>query len=128
MLNYGVSAQDYYRQIHKTLGVLVLYPGDRYYTRASSSSVATAISAGVPLVVEPRFLQVYDFMPQGPDVLAEPANHAVAIKKMLALTADEYLALVTMVSANMPTCPVIKRENDSLDTSDSCARLYVHSV
>ena len=100
----AVSVQEYYRQIHQTLGVLLLYPGDRYYTRASSSSVATAISAGVPLVVDPRFLQVYDFMPKGAVMLADPTNHAVAIKKMLALTADEYRELVAMVSSRFLLC------------------------
>ncbi len=98
--------QEYYKQIHKTLGMLLLYPGDRYYLRASSSSVATSISAGVPLLVDPRFLQVYNFMPKGAVMLADPSNHAVGISKMLALTAHEYMELAAMVSFFVLTCTI----------------------
>ena len=91
--------QEYYASIHSTLGVLLIFPGDRYYTRASSSSIATAVSTGVPLIVEPRFLEVYDFVPAGAVVVAHASTHAVAIEHVLDMTAKEWTERSYMVSS-----------------------------
>ena len=90
--------QDYYASIHNTLGVLLIFPGNRYYTQASSSSIATAISTEVPLIVGPEFLEVYTFMPAGGVVVAPAATHAVAIEHLLNMTTKEWTEKSDMVS------------------------------
>ena len=65
--------QEYYAEMHRTLAMLTLFPSDRYYTQASSSTVATAISLGLPLAVQPRFLEVR--LPRQPSLPLLSAKH-----------------------------------------------------
>ena len=89
--------QQFYSEIHRTLGLMLLFPGDRYYISASSSSIATAISAGVPMIVDSRFLEVYTFIPPAAVVVSHASSHAVAMQQMLALTADDWTELSNTV-------------------------------
>ena len=77
---------------------MLLFPGDRYYTEASSSSIATAISTGVPLIVDQRFSEVYTFIPQSATVVAVASSHATAMEQILQLTADQWTEKSNAVS------------------------------
>ena len=92
--------QEFYSEIHKTLGVMLLFPGDRYYTSASSSSIATAISASVPMIVDPKFLEVYNFVLPAAVVVSHASSHAVAMEQVLALTSDEWTEVSNSVSSS----------------------------
>ena len=47
LLFEAACMQRYYAAMQGALGMLTAFPGDRYYTEAASSTVATAISLGV---------------------------------------------------------------------------------
>ncbi len=106
--------QEFYKQIHRTLGLLLLFPGDRYYTSASSSSIATAVSAGVPMIVDDKFLEVYTFIPPAAVVVSHASSHAVAMERMLRLTPDEWTELSNSVGPSKQTQQEISASRDVL--------------
>ena len=70
--------------------MMLIWPtGDRYYHAASSSSIATAISTEVPLIVDAQFLQVYTFVPAAAVVVADGASHAAGPQQMLRMSREK---------------------------------------
>lgn len=89
--------QAFYKELNKALAILTVFPGDRYYKQAASSTVATAISAGVPLVVNAPFLRVYNFVLPGAVVVANDSSHAIALQQILGMAAQEWEELALEV-------------------------------
>lgn len=92
--------QQYYEEIHNNLGLLTIFPGERYYTKASSSSVATALITGTPMIVDDQFLQVYSFIPAAAVMISDSSSHVVAVRQMLRLTENEWTEMSSAVSIN----------------------------
>ncbi len=90
--------QDYYHEIHNSLAMLTIFPGDRYYKDTASSTVATAICAQVPLVVTRKFLEVYTFVLPGAVVVADSTSHAIALQQILDMPSKEWSELALEVS------------------------------
>ena len=78
--------------------MMTLFPGDRYYRDAASSTVATAICAHVPMLVSRRFLDVYSFIPLGAVVVTDDTSHATAIQQILRMPSKEWVELALQVS------------------------------
>ena len=96
----AVMLQDFYSEMHKSLALLTLFPGSRYYRDAASSTVATAICSQVPLIAEPEFAEVYSFIPRGALVISNTTNHAVALQKVLQMQPQDWNELAMQVWPN----------------------------
>lgn len=70
------------------MAILLAFASDRYLTgEAASSSVATSLNVGLPLVVTARFLQVYSYLPQAA-VFLQSANESEmdAVSRLMQLS------------------------------------------
>ena len=77
--------------------MLTLFDTHRYFHDAASSTIVVAMSVGLPLIVEPGFLDVVD---AGAVVVAEDGNYAAALDKVLAMNAEQWGNLA------MEVCPI----------------------
>lgn len=98
--------QAYYAQMSSALAMLTMFPGTRYYTEAASSTVATAISLGLPMVVTDRFVEVYNFISPRALVVADDSSHAAALERILAMSEAEWADLAMEVCPACRACRV----------------------
>lgn len=54
--------QEYYRTVQEAMAVLPAFASDVYYKTKASSSVATAITCGTPLVADRELLKAYSYL------------------------------------------------------------------
>ncbi len=91
-----LGVQEFYQEMQKSLAMLTLFPGDCCYKDATSSTAATAIVAQIPLIVGPKFLEVYSFVP-GPVIVADVTSHATALQQILNMESWEWNELALEV-------------------------------
>ena len=84
----------------QNIAMLTLFDTHRYFHDAASSTIVVAMSVGLPLIVEPGFLDVYTFVDAGAVVVAEDGNYAAALDKVLAMNAEQWGNLA------MEVCPI----------------------
>lgn len=70
--------------------MLVSFSSNRYYRETASSTVATAISIGTPLIGDERLLIAYDYLPRGcMFVKRRDETDAAAMKRYLKISTYE---------------------------------------
>lgn len=58
----SLGMQKYYRIVKDSFGVLPAFASDIYYTKKASSSVATALICGTPLIADQKMLSSYPYL------------------------------------------------------------------
>ena len=92
--------QEYYKEIHTSLGLMLIFPeGGQYYVNASSSSIATALITETPMIVDQHFLDVHTFIPAAAVIVSNATSHAKALQHVLSMTADAWNEMSSAVSS-----------------------------
>lgn len=98
----AIALQEFYGNISSTLGVATLFIDvDRYLIEAASSTVATALSTGMPLIVEPGFLDVYVYVSARAVVVAKDRNFADAMESIMQMSQEQWSEMSMEVSCQM---------------------------
>ena len=82
--------QDFYGNMSENIAMLTLFDTHRYFHDAASSTIVVAMSIGLPLIVEPGFLEVYTFVDAGAVIVAEHGDYAGALDKLLKMTPEQW--------------------------------------
>ena len=70
------TPKDYWRELARCTVLLTAFATDRYYTTGASSTIATAINLGLPLVAEERLVRAYPYWLRQPNALFAYQAHS----------------------------------------------------
>ncbi|KAI8468518.1 MAG: hypothetical protein J3K34DRAFT_477893 [Monoraphidium minutum] len=96
---------EYYEQIHRAHALLLVLGSPAYLASKMSSTVVSALTAGVPVVADAAALRAYSFLPRDAVFLMAPGeDEAGAMMRVLAMRPEDVLrvhARVAEVSASL---------------------------